>query len=145
VLYGFGRIGRLVARLLIEKAGSGNGLNLRAVVVRKGSGDDLTKRASLLRRDSVHGQVNGTIKVDAENNALIAHGHVLKFIYSNDPARVDYAEYRFDNASLIDRTRMWRGRDGLPNHVHPGIAKVVLTSPGNGDLPDIVHGVNHRA
>src|SRR5690606_14254538 len=68
VLYGFGRIGRLVARLLIEKAGSGNGLNLRAVVVRKGSGDDLTKRASLLRRDSVHGQFNGTIKVDAENN-----------------------------------------------------------------------------
>ncbi|WP_286085582.1 glyceraldehyde 3-phosphate dehydrogenase NAD-binding domain-containing protein, partial [Mycolicibacterium porcinum] len=55
VLYGFGRIGRLVARLLIEKAGSGNGLNLRAVVIRSNGEGDLAKRASLLRRDSVHG------------------------------------------------------------------------------------------
>ena len=55
VLYGFGRIGRLLARLLVEKTGSGEQLRLRAIVVRKGSGDDLIKRASLLRRDSVHG------------------------------------------------------------------------------------------
>ncbi|MBH0120767.1 glyceraldehyde-3-phosphate dehydrogenase [Rhodococcus sp. NPDC003382] len=145
VLYGFGRIGRLVARLLIEKAGSGNGLNLRAVVVRKGGGDDLTKRASLLRRDSVHGQFNGTIKVDTENNTLIANGNVIKFIYSNDPATVDYTEYGIDNAILIDNTGIWRDRDGLSKHLRPGIAKVVLTAPGKGDLPNIVHGVNHRS
>ena len=48
VLYGFGRIGRLLARILIEKAGSGS-LRLRAIVVRRGKGDDLVKRASLLR------------------------------------------------------------------------------------------------
>ncbi|GIS52247.1 MAG: hypothetical protein Ct9H90mP27_7380 [Gammaproteobacteria bacterium] len=53
VLYGFGRIGRLLAGLLIEKTGSGQQLRLRAVVVRKGGADDLAKRASLLRRDSV--------------------------------------------------------------------------------------------
>src|SRR5690606_32299774 len=52
VLYGFGRIGRLLARLLIEKSGSGNGLRLRAIVVRRGGAQDLVKRASLLRRDS---------------------------------------------------------------------------------------------
>ena len=55
VLYGFGRIGRLLARILIAHAGNGNGLRLRAIVVRKGSANDLVKRASLLRRDSVHG------------------------------------------------------------------------------------------
>src|SRR5690606_4714035 len=55
VLYGFGRIGRLLARILIEHAGAGHGLRLRAVVVRKGAANDLVKRASLLRRDSVHG------------------------------------------------------------------------------------------
>ncbi|MDO6805821.1 glyceraldehyde-3-phosphate dehydrogenase, partial [Wenyingzhuangia sp. 1_MG-2023] len=55
VLYGFGRIGRLLARILIEKSGGGRGLRLRAIVVRRGKGDDLVKRASLLRRDSVHG------------------------------------------------------------------------------------------
>ena len=59
VLYGFGRIGRLLARVLIEKTGSGSKLLLRAVVIRKkGSAEaDLMKRASLLRWDSVHGPV----------------------------------------------------------------------------------------
>src|ERR1039457_3653631 len=62
VLYGFGRIGRLLARLLIEKAGSGEKLRLKAAVVRKGAGDDLVKRAILLRRDSIHGHFNGIIR-----------------------------------------------------------------------------------
>ena len=145
VLYGFGRIGRLVARLLIEKAGSGNGLNLRAVVVRNNGEADLTKRASLLRRDSVHGHFAGTIKVDNENNCLIANGNVIKFIYSNDPASVDYTEYGINNAILIDNTGKWRDREGLSTHLRPGIAKVLLTAPGKGDVPNIVHGVNHLA
>ncbi|WP_280355878.1 glyceraldehyde-3-phosphate dehydrogenase [Nocardia otitidiscaviarum] len=144
VLYGFGRIGRLVARLLIEKTGSGNGLNLRAVVVRKGGEGDLAKRASLLRRDSVHGQFNGTIKVDAENDAIIANGNVIRFIYSDDPTTIDYTAYGIDEAILIDNTGKWRDRQGLAQHLRPGIAKVLLTAPGKGDVPNIVHGVNHR-
>lgn len=144
VLYGFGRIGRLVARLLIEKAGSGNGLNLRAVVVRKGGADDLAKRASLLRRDSVHGQFNGTIKVNTDNNTIIANGNVIRFIYSDDPTSLDYTEYGINDAILIDNTGKWRDREGLEKHLRPGIAKVVLTAPGKGDVPNIVHGVNHR-
>ncbi|GAB2511205.1 glyceraldehyde-3-phosphate dehydrogenase [Nocardia heshunensis] len=144
VLYGFGRIGRLVARLLIEKVGSGNGLRVRAVVVRKGGEEDLVKRASLLRRDSVHGQFNGTIKVDAENSSIIANGNEIKFIYSNDPSEIDYTEYGINDAILIDNTGKWRDREGLEKHLRPGIAKVVLTAPGKGDVPNIVHGVNHR-
>ncbi|MTE16157.1 glyceraldehyde-3-phosphate dehydrogenase [Nocardia aurantiaca] len=144
VLYGFGRIGRLVARLLIEKVGSGNGLNLRAVVVRKGGEGDLAKRASLLRRDSVHGQFNGTIKVDTENSTIIANGNVIRFIYSDSPAAIDYTEYGINDAILIDNTGKWRDRAGLEQHLRPGIAKVVLTAPGKGDVPNIVHGVNHR-
>lgn len=144
VLYGFGRIGRLVARLLIEKAGSGNGLNLRAVVVRKGGEGDLVKRASLLRRDSVHGQFDGTIKVDTGNDTITANGSVIKFIYSDDPAAIDYTEYGIDEAILIDNTGRWRDRTGLAQHLRPGIAKVLLTAPGKGDVPNIVHGVNHR-
>jgi len=58
VLYGFGRIGRLVARILVGKTGGGENLRLSAIVVRKGGDDDLRKRASLLRRDSVHGFFN---------------------------------------------------------------------------------------
>ena len=75
VLYGFGRIGRLLARILLERSSSlGANLRLRAVVVRKNTENDLEKRASLLARDSVHGPFKGTIKVDAENNTIIANG-----------------------------------------------------------------------
>jgi len=144
VLYGFGRIGRLVARLLIEKAGGGNGLRLRAVVVRKGKGDDdLAKRASLLRRDSVHGQFNGSIKVDEENNVIFANGVSIQVIYAGSPEEIDYTEYGIDNAIVVDNTGIWRDRDGLSRHLRPGVDKVLLTAPGKGDVPNIVHGVNH--
>ncbi len=143
VLYGFGRIGRLVARLLVEKSGSGNGLRLRAVVVRKGKGDDLKKRASLLRRDSIHGAFNGSITVDEEKHQIIANGNVIQVIYSNSPEEVDYTEYGINDTILIDNTGIWRDREGLSTHLRPGIAKVLLTAPGKGDVPNIVHGVNH--
>ena len=86
VLYGFGRIGRLLARLLIERTGGGQKLRLKAIVVRRGKGGDLEKRASLLRRDSVHGQFDGTITVDEENNAIIANGNYIQIIYANNPS-----------------------------------------------------------
>ncbi|AGP52503.1 glyceraldehyde-3-phosphate dehydrogenase [Streptomyces rapamycinicus] len=146
VLYGFGRIGRLVARLLIEKAGSGNGLRLRAVVVRGSggrAGEDLVKRASLLRRDSIHGQFQGTITVDEANSKIIANGNEIKVIYADDPASVDYTAYGIKDAILIDNTGKWRDREGLSKHLRPGIDKVVLTAPGKGDVPNVVHGVNH--
>ncbi|WP_307062115.1 MULTISPECIES: glyceraldehyde-3-phosphate dehydrogenase [unclassified Streptomyces] len=146
VLYGFGRIGRLVARLLIEKAGSGNGLRLRAIVVRGGGGrlgEDLVKRASLLRRDSVHGQFQGTITVDEANGTITANGNAIRVIHADDPASVDYTAYGIKDAILIDNTGRWRDREGLSQHLRPGIDKVVLTAPGKGDVPNIVHGVNH--
>ncbi|MEW2222397.1 glyceraldehyde-3-phosphate dehydrogenase [Streptomyces sp. NPDC006990] len=143
VLYGFGRIGRLLARLLIEKAGSGNGLRLRAVVVRRAAGQDLVKRASLLRRDSIHGQFQGTITVDEANSTIIANGNEIKVIYSDDPTSVDYTAYGIKDAVLIDNTGRWRDREGLSQHLRPGIDKVILTAPGKGDVPNVVHGVNH--
>ncbi|HET9379443.1 MAG TPA: glyceraldehyde-3-phosphate dehydrogenase, partial [Streptomyces sp.] len=144
VLYGFGRIGRLLARLLIEKAGSGNGLRLRAIVVRGDGGhDDLVKRASLLRRDSVHGQFQGTITVDEANSTIVANGNEIRVIHADDPSQVDYTAYGIKNAILIDNTGKWRDREGLSKHLRPGVDKVVLTAPGKGDVPNIVHGVNH--
>ncbi|MFH9616393.1 glyceraldehyde-3-phosphate dehydrogenase [Streptomyces pratensis] len=144
VLYGFGRIGRLLTRLLIEKTGSGNGLRLRAIVVRQGAGQDIVKRASLLRRDSIHGQFQGTITVDEANSRIIANGNEIQVIYSDDPTSVDYTAYGIKDAILIDNTGRWRDREGLSKHLRPGIAKVVLTAPGKGDVPNIVHGVNQE-
>jgi glyceraldehyde 3-phosphate dehydrogenase len=144
VLYGFGRIGRLLARLLIEKAGGGHGLRLRAVVVRRGSDNDLIKRASLLRRDSVHGSFEGTIQVDEESEIITANGIPIQVIYSNDPSTIDYTRYGIKDALVVDNTGRWRDAEGLSQHLRSkGVAKVLLTAPGKGALKNIVHGINH--
>jgi len=144
VLYGFGRIGRLLARILVEKTGAGDGLRLRAIVVRKGAENDLAKRASLLRRDSVHGPFDGTIVIDEENNTMTVNGSLIQVIYSNDPKTVDYTQYGIKDALLVDNTGRWRDAEGLGQHLTcPGIARVVLTAPGKGELKNIVHGINH--
>lgn len=143
VLYGFGRIGRLLARLLIEKTGSGSQLRLRAIVVRKASEDDLIKRASLLRRDSVHGSFQGTIRVDEENECIIANGNVIRVIYALSPDQVDYESYGIHNALIIDNTGAWRDMDGLSEHLKSkGAGKVVLTAPGKGEVKNIISGIN---
>lgn len=145
VLYGFGRIGRLLARILIERSGGGKGLRLRAIVVRKGKGEDLVKRASLLRRDSIHGPFAGTITVDADNEAIIANGNYIKVIYANDPASIDYTQYGIKNALVIDNTGVWRDEAGLAQHLQSkGAARVLLTAPGKGDLKNIVYGINNE-
>ena len=144
VLYGFGRIGRLLARLLIEQAGGGHGLRLRAVVVRRGSENDLSKRASLLRRDSVHGPFDGTIRVDETANTITANGVRIQLIYSEDPAAIDYTAHGISDALLVDNTGRWRDAEGLSQHLQSkGVARVLLTAPGRGELKNIVHGINH--
>lgn len=145
VLYGFGRIGRLVARLLVEKAGSGDVMRLKAIVVRKGMPEgDLVKRASLLRRDSVHGSFKGTIRVDEETESLVLNGNEVKVIYANSPAEVDYTKHGIKNAIIVDNTGVWRDEAGLGKHLEcPGAAKVLLTAPGKGDIKNIVYGINN--
>ena len=143
VLYGFGRIGRLLARLLIEKTGGGQQLRLRAIVVRKASDDDLVKRAALLRRDSVHGAFQGTIRVDEEHNCIIANGNVIQVIYSDSPSSVDYESRGITDAIVVDNTGAWRDEKGLSQHLKcRGAARVLLTAPVKAPLKDIVSGVN---
>jgi glyceraldehyde 3-phosphate dehydrogenase len=142
VLYGFGRIGRLLARLLIERTGSGNKMQLRAIVVRKAGSDDLQKRASLLRRDSVHGSFQGTIRVDEENSAIIANGNYIKVIYASHPKDIDYTEFGINNALIVDNTGIRRNREELSEHfLAKGATKALLTAPGK-DIKNIVFGVN---
>ena len=147
VLYGFGRIGRLLARILIDRAG-GTGLRLRAIVVRRSGkgGEDIVKRASLLRRDSVHGKFDGTIVVDQENETILANGTLIQVIYSDDPSTVDYTAHGIDDAIIVDNTGIWRDDAGLRKHLaSPGASKVILTAPGKGEVKNIVFGVNSDA
>jgi glyceraldehyde 3-phosphate dehydrogenase len=145
VLYGFGRIGRLMARILIDKTDGGDCLRLRAIVARKGSApNDLVKRASLLRRDSVHGAFQGTIRVDEENQSIVANGNEIKVIYSNSPSEIDYTEYGINNAIIVDNTGVWRDEEGLSQHLQcKGVSKVLLTAPGKGNLKNVVAGINN--
>ncbi|MDH6239519.1 glyceraldehyde-3-phosphate dehydrogenase [Aurantimicrobium minutum] len=144
VLYGFGRIGRLLARILLGNAENGRGPVLKAIVVRKGGDQDLVKRASLLRRDSVHGPFNGTITIDEEKNLIIANGKPIQVIYSNDPTSVDYTAYGIKDAILVDNTGRWRDEPGLSQHLEAkGISRVVLTAPGKSPLKNVVYGINH--
>lgn len=146
VLYGFGRIGRMMARILLERAGEHAPLTLRAVVVKRRGPDDLRKRASLLRRDSIHGPFAGSITVDPEHDTLLANGTSIQFISADSPSEVDYRAYGIDDAIIVDTTGRWRDADGLAQHLlAPGASRVLLTAPGRGDLPNVVHGINHDA
>nr|CAA6824869.1 MAG: NADPH-dependent glyceraldehyde-3-phosphate dehydrogenase (EC [uncultured Thiotrichaceae bacterium] len=142
VLYGFGRIGRILARMLIERTTLNNKLRLRAIVVRGGREGDLEKRASLLRRDSVHGPFNGSITVDQENSSIVANGTCIKVIYANKPEDIDYRDYDINDALIVDNTGMFKDREGLSRHLAPGAKKVLLTAPAKGDIDNIVYGVN---
>jgi len=145
VLYGFGRIGRIAARELVVQAGKGEQLRLRAIVTRSYSDEDLIKRADLLRNDSVHGPFLGTITEDFEKKALVINGQLIFMIAAKDPSEVDYKSYGISNALLIDNTGVLRDREGLSKHLaSKGIAKVLLTAPGKGDVPNIVFGVNQN-
>jgi len=143
VLYGFGRIGRLLMRELITQAGKGEQLRLRAVVTRNNSDEDITKRGDLLRNDSVHGSFPGTVIEDFENKALIVNGHTVHMIAASDPSAIDYSAYGIHDALIIDNTGVVRDREGLSKHLKSkGVSKVLLTAPGKGDVPNIVYGVN---
>ncbi len=145
VLYGFGRIGRLVARELMTRTGKGNQLRLRAIVTRgKVDQNVLEKRASLLKSDSVHGPFSGTENIDEENSTLIINGTTVHMISANQPEDIDYTKYGINQALVIDNTGAFRDKEALSRHLaSKGAAKVLLTAPGKG-IPNIVHGVNQN-
>jgi len=144
VLYGFGRIGRLVTRLLLENTGNASVMRLRAVVVRAGREGDLLKRVNLLRNDSVHGTFEGTVRIDEANSRIIANGNIIHFINADAPDKIDYTQYGIENALVIDNTGKWRDEAGLSLHLQSkGVSKVLLTAPGKGGLKNVVCGINH--
>lgn len=143
VLFGFGRIGRLVARELIAQEGRGNQLRLRGIVSRGEDALSLEKRASLLRVDSIHGHFPGTVEADHDNNQLIVNGRPVAMIPSKNPEDIDYTAYGINNALVIDNTGAFRDREALGRHTQAkGVSKVILTAPGKG-IPNVVFGVNH--
>ncbi|MCK9448782.1 MAG: glyceraldehyde-3-phosphate dehydrogenase [Bacteroidales bacterium] len=145
VLYGFGRIGRILARELALFAGDGSHLRLRAIVTRSNKPEEIRKRVSLFRRDSVHGAFPGVANEDLDNSCMIVNGQIIHFIAAQQPEDIDYTAYGIENALVIDNTGVYRNRENLSRHLQSkGVSKVLLTAPGKGDIPNVVYGVNHH-
>ena len=143
VLYGFGRIGRLIARELIAQEGRGTQLRLRAIVARGSDPLSLEKRASLLRVDSIHGSFPGTVEADHMHQQLVINGRPVAIVSADAPEDIDYESLGIQNALLVDNTGAFRDKQALSRHLaSKGISKVLLTAPGKG-VPNIVFGVNH--
>jgi len=145
VLYGFGRIGRIVAKELITQSGSGKQLRLKAIVTRGNSDLEIEKRISLLLTDSVHGKFDGVISANLKNKTITINGQIIHMIAANSPSEIDYTKYGINNALVIDNTGVWRDEAGLGLHlIAKGIDKVLLTAPGKDNIPNIVFGVNQN-
>ncbi|MBK9049144.1 MAG: glyceraldehyde-3-phosphate dehydrogenase [Bacteroidetes bacterium] len=145
ILYGFGRIGRILAREMVSQAGKGEQLRLRAIVTRDKSDEDIIKRADLLRADSVHGPFPGTVIEDLANKALIINGQKVHMISAKNPEEIDYTAYGINDALLIDNTGVNRDRTALGKHLEAkGVSKVLLTAPASGDIPNVVYGINQK-
>ena len=147
VLYGFGRIGRLLGRILIANTGGGDNLRLKAFVNRpKGDqSEDLEKRASLFVMDSVHGPFQGTVRVDTEDRCIVANGNKVRALYADNPEELNYSQLGLDDVIVVDNTGVWRDDAGLRRHLRAeGVSQVLLTAPAKGGIQNIVYGINHE-
>lgn len=144
VLFGFGRIGRLLLRELIIQ-GNGTQLRVRAVVTRKVTPEDIRKRASLIRHDSIHGPFRGNVIEDVDKKEIYVNGHIVKMLEGSSPEEIDYEKYGIKDAILIDNTGIFKDREGLSRHLKSkGVSKVLFTAPAKGDVPNVVYGINHK-
>ncbi|HEX8364463.1 MAG TPA: type I glyceraldehyde-3-phosphate dehydrogenase [Allosphingosinicella sp.] len=130
---GFGRIGRLVARALLQKEDSG----LELVSINDLA--DAESNALLFRRDSVHGLYPGEVR--AEGNDLIIDGRRIHVTAEKDPARLPHGDNGIDLA--LECTGFFTSRDKAGAHLTAGAKKVLISAPAKGADLTVVYGVNH--
>ncbi|MFL6771649.1 MAG: type I glyceraldehyde-3-phosphate dehydrogenase, partial [Sphingomicrobium sp.] len=131
---GFGRIGRLVARAILER--SDHGLELVAI----NDLADAKANAMLFKRDSVHGPFPG--EVSAEGDAMIVNGKRIKVTAERDPAKLPHAELGVDVA--LECTGFFADREGGQKHLDAGAKRVLISAPAKGADLTVVYGVNHH-
>ena len=130
---GFGRIGRLVARALLEN--EGHGLDLVAI----NDLADAKSNAWLFSRDSVHGKYPGT--VTAEGNDLVVDGKRIRVTAERDPANLPHGELGVD--IVLECTGFFTDRESAQKHIDAGARKVLISAPAKGVDLTVVYGVNH--
>ena len=130
---GFGRIGRLVARAILER--SDHDLELVAI----NDLADAKANAMLFKRDSVHGPFPG--EVSAEGEVMIVNGKRIKVTAERDPAKLPHKELGVDIA--LECTGFFADREGGQKHLDAGAKRVLISAPAKGADLTVVYGVNH--
>ena len=127
---GFGRIGRISFRMMMNKPG------IEVVAI-----NDLTDAktlAHLLKYDSVHGKIEGSVKV--EDGYILAGNHKLKVFAEKDPANLPWKDLNID--VVIESTGFFLDRESAGKHIQAGARKVIISAPAKEDVPTFVIGVN---
>ena len=132
---GFGRIGRLVLRAIVESK--------RNDIVVVGINDlgPVETNAHLLRYDSVHGRFPGEVKVDGD--LMIVDGHKIKVTAERDPAKLPHKELNVDIA--LECTGIFTSKEKASAHLTAGAKRVLVSAPADGVDKTIVFGVNDNA
>ena len=130
---GFGRIGRNVARAILERPDCG--LELVSI----NDLPDAQSNALLFKRDSVHGAFNGTVEVDG--NDLIINGKRIHVTAERDPANLPHAAQGIDIA--LECTGFFTDKDSASKHLTAGAKRVLISAPAKGVDLTVVYGVNH--
>jgi glyceraldehyde 3-phosphate dehydrogenase len=130
---GFGRIGRLVARAILENKDSG----LELVAINDLA--DAESNALLFKRDSVHGAYRGEVR--AEGNDLVIDGRRILVTAERDPGKLPHGENGVDIA--LECTGFFTDRDKAGAHLTAGARKVLISAPAKGVDLTVVYGVNH--
>ncbi|MCB9959141.1 MAG: type I glyceraldehyde-3-phosphate dehydrogenase [Rhodospirillaceae bacterium] len=129
---GFGRIGRLVARAIFERAGD----DVELVAINDLA--DLNTNAHLFKYDSVHGRWPGT--VDKTGDALVINGKTVKVLQQRDPAQLPWGDMGVDIA--MECSGIFTKRDDAGKHLTAGAKKVLISAPATGEDITVVYGVN---
>ena len=130
---GFGRIGRLVARAILERPDCG----LELVAINDLA--DAKANALLFKRDSVHGPYPGEVAVDGD--AIVVDGRRIAVTAERDPAKLPHKAHGVRIA--LECTGFFTDRDSAQKHLDAGAAKVLISAPAKGVDKTIVYGVNH--
>ena len=130
---GFGRIGRLVARAILERPDCG----LELVAINDLA--DAKSNALLFKRDSVHGPFPGEVK--AEGDQMIVNGKAIRVTKERDPANLPHGELGVDIA--LECTGFFTDAESEGKHLAAGAKRVLISAPAKGVDLTVVYGVNH--
>ena len=132
---GYGRIGRNVLRAIYEYGRTGE----IQIVALNDLGDSQTN-AHLTRYDTAHGPFDAEVVVDGDD--LVVNGDRIRVLAERDPEQLPWGELGVD--VVMECTGIFRSREKASKHLKAGARKVLISAPGDKDLPTIVYGVNHQ-